>query len=931
MKDTGEAAPATRQQAGGWPRVKALFLAALDRPPAARAAFLDGACAGDAALRQRVEALLAADRITDSPLETPAAELALRLIHQPAETSAIGRRIGAYRVIRRLGHGGMGAVYLAVRDDGEYRDQVAIKLIRAGLDSAAILRRFRQERQILANLKHPNIARLLDGGASRDDAPYFVMEHIEGEPIDRYCDAHRLTLNARVELSCTVCRAVQVAHRNLVVHCDLKPSNILVTSEGIPKLLDFGVARLLDPERGAEAGSTVTGRLMTPEYASPEQIRGAPVTTASDVYSLGVVLYELLIGRSPYGADGRNRYALEHEVCERQPPRPSAALSAAAADAEASRLAAGARARRTSLEGWRRRVKGDLDGIVDKALAKDPEHRYGSAEELAEDLRRHLAGLPVLARQPTFAYRSVKFLRRHRLGVAAGAMILLSLLGGIAATMHQARIAQQRGMTAERTLAYLVELFENADLDKNPGGQAMLSDVLDASSGKIRNELRDEPLAQATLMDTIGQVYRRLGRFAEAQPLLEEALAIRRRELPQEHVDSAASLAHLGILYGRQSRVSEGLALLRQALAMRRRLLTGDHPAIAENLHQLGLVNKIAGRFADAAVHYDEALAMRRRLFGDEHPAVAQTLNNLGVVHLEQGELEASERVFSEALELRRRLLGEMDWRLSSTLSNLGTVYRRKGDGAAAEDAFRQALALQRQLLGEHRTVAMTLNNLGLVLMDRGDLEASADALQEGRRMLMALLGEQHPETAMLSGNYGLLLWRRGEHGAAERLLRAAFAVHRDRLDELHPWVATSARYLARALRARGALVEAEGLLRDALAWTRGAPRPRPDRLADLLRDLGQLLVERGEPAAAEPLLRESLGLRRTAGRRPAVIAEAQGELGACLAAQGRFAEAEPLLEESLAALVEEHGRGSASADAAQERLDALHRARGPA
>jgi eukaryotic-like serine/threonine-protein kinase len=431
-----------------WQRVKQLLDELIIVAPAARSAYLDGACGVDCELRQEVESLLAShEQAGTGFLKNPAVDLSSAA--PPAPTRA-GRRMGVYQIGEPIGHGGMGEVYRAVRADGQFTKEVAVKLVRGGFDSAFVLERFRNERQILATLDHPNIARLLDGGTTDDGIPYLVMELIEGTRIDAYCDDHKLSITERLKLFRQVCAAVQYAHQRLVIHRDIKPSNVLVTQEGVPKLLDFGIAKILDPAVGAE---TTLARPMTPEYASPEQIRGEPITTASDVYSLGVVLYQLLTGRSPYPGDTRSSHELARAVCETEPGRPSTAVlkpQLNRADAPQLTPEQVSDSREGSLAKLRRRLAGDLDDIVLMALRKEPQRRYTSVEQLSEDIRRHLEGLPVSATKGSWSYRAGKFARRHRVGIAAAMLVVVTLLGGMAATIRQAHIARAERARAEK-------------------------------------------------------------------------------------------------------------------------------------------------------------------------------------------------------------------------------------------------------------------------------------------------------------------------------------------------------------------------------------------------------------------------------------------------------------------------------------------------
>ncbi|MEM7352508.1 MAG: tetratricopeptide repeat protein [Acidobacteriota bacterium] len=761
-------------------RIKEVFSAALDLAPERRAAFVEEACGGDEALHARVKDLLAADEATGNPLDQSAAGLGARLL----VSRVAGRRIGAHRLLREIGRGGMGTIYLAQRDDGEYREEVAIKLIHSGI-SEAIVRRFRQERQILADLHHPNIARVLDGGLNEAGLPYFVMELIDGQPIDRYCDLHRLSVAHRVELFRAVCGAVQAAHRQLVVHCDLKPSNILVTADGIPKLLDFGIARLLEPSGVAPPSMTGSGRWMTPEYASPEQIHGRPVSTASDVYSLGVVLYRLLTGRRPYDAATESTYAIERAVCESPAEKPSMAIFRQGDERPSA--ADLADRRDTNPERLRRQLAGDLDNILLRALAKAPEERYGSVEQLAEDLRRHLQGLPVLARQPTLRYRGAKFLRRHRVAVAATLVVLLSLVGGILSTAHQARVARQQERSAQRTLDYLTDLFERSNPDDSRFGTLTLRDVLDDGARRIP-DLSDQPLAQARLQDTIGEVYRKLGDYGRAEELLTAALDTRRRRLPQVHRDLASSLHHLGGLRHDQARYDEAEELLRQGLVIRQGLAdSATDPAasqsvqleVANSLNNLGRVMRRQKKLADAEDFHRRALEVRRSLLGEESIEASTSLHNLAGILRLRGDPGSAEELYHRALTIRRRFLGDEHPRVAASASNLASLLTAEKRYEEAEALYRETLEHQHQLLGRHPKVAVMLNNLGLLLRKMQRLNEAEEALRDALAIFGETQGEQHPDTVGARDALAMVLWRGGKPDEATPLFRQSLDEHR--------------------------------------------------------------------------------------------------------------------------------------------------------
>src|SRR6266480_5389169 len=489
-----------------WKRVEAVFEQALELPQDQRPAFLQENCNSDAEVRREVESLLNSHERAGNFIDQPSLFFADDTLRDNGSTLQAAKLIGSYRIVRELGRGGMGAVYLAERADEQYKKQAAIKLIKRGMDTDSVLRHFRNERQILAGFDHPNIARLFDGGTTDDGLPYFVMEYVEGFPINEYCAAHKVSLVERLKLFREVCAAVSYAHRHTVIHRDIKMSNILVTSEGTPKLLDFGIAKILQPGGGPEALMTMTGvRLMTPEYASPEQVRGEPVTTASDVYSLGVVLYELLTGRSPYHFTSRSPSDVAREITDTEPPRPSAAL---AGGEEAKFGPTGIRNSKV--------LKGDLDNIVLMALRKEPERRYQSVEQFSEDIRRHIEALPVRARKDTVTYRANRFIRRNKLAVAATLLVLVSLIAGLLATTWQAHRATVQKALAERRFEDVRQLahsalFDYHDAIKNLPGASRVRERLVKDALNYLDSLAGEATGDPALQRELAAAYERVG------------------------------------------------------------------------------------------------------------------------------------------------------------------------------------------------------------------------------------------------------------------------------------------------------------------------------------------------------------------------------------------------------------------------------------
>ncbi len=890
-------------------RVELLFEGALELPPDERQAWLETACRGDDDLRGEVEALLSAHAREQGILERPdpaaagawiAAGVDLAGPHRPGPETRfeprVDRPVGPYRLLRELGHGGMGTVYLAERADGQFRRRVAIKIIRSGPYTLDLHRRFLAERQILAALDHAHIGRLLDGGFTEDGRPYLVMEFIEGLPIDEHCDRHRLGIDDRLRLFCTAARAVQHAHRNLIVHRDLKPSNILVTADGTPKLLDFGVAKILGPAAALGAPPTRTGLLpMTPEYASPEQVRGDPVTTGTDVYSLGIILYELLCGHRPYGLTTGSPKEIVEAVCERDPPRPSLRVSRATRlrtpDGKERRIEpegiAGARA--TTVDRLARRIQGDLDAIVMTALRKEPSRRYASPEALAQDIENHLQGLPVAAHRGGRWYRARKFLRRHRIEASAAAAVAVSLLVGAGTAGWQAVEAGR-----ERDRAEQARLEAEAERDRAQEVTSVLLDLLAASDpneaalrdtaaarallrlGLARAEgLTGQPLVQATLLDALGAVHANLEQWTQAEALVRRALTLRRESLGADHPEVARSLNHLGTLARRRGRYAEAESYHREALDLQTRRLGESHPDVAETFYYLGFLAPYQGHPARAEELFRRALEIRRETLGPEHPLVAHSLLDLGAALRRTGQLEAAEATMREGLAMRERLFGPRHPEVANSLLHLADLLNvHRGEPGRAESLYRRALDIQRETLGDHHpALAHGMSNLALLLSERGE-HAEAEALtRELLELRRSLFGARSSAVAGALGDLAAVLERQSRHAEAEALAREAVELWRETLGPRHGAVAGALGSLADLLVGRGRYAEAEPLYRQALEIRREASGEHHPLVGLTLASLGRLHTLRGEYAPAESLYRRALDIlrRETADAHPDV------------------------------------------------------------
>ena len=788
-------------------RIEALFEQALAQPPDERAAWLRAHC-DDADLRGEAERLLAAHERSSGILDEPLYLLSDTLAEASPKPTA-GRHIGPYRMVRLLEHGGMGSVYLAERADGQFEQQVALKLLRTGFDSDDRVQRFLAERQILASLNHPNIARLLDGGMTEAGQPFFAMEYVDGHPLDAYCDARHLSVRDRLKLFLTVCDAVQYAHRNLVVHRDLKPSNILVTDDGTVKLLDFGIAKLLDPEAlpAHVAPRTRTGFLpMTPAYASPEQVRGESLTTASDVYQLGVVLYELLTGHRPHDVRDCSPSEVERVICNEMPTRPSTAVTDASPRMGSTQ---------STPDRLRKTLQGDLDTIVMKALHKEPDRRFDSAEQLADDLRRFLDGRPVSAHPDRWTYRARKFTRRHRWEVVTTAAFLALLLGyALTVTWQADRVrkalakARLEAQKSEQVTDFLVGLFERATPYQAAGSAAPFGDtlttrdLLDQGAARARRVLTDQPEVQARMMSTLGRIYRQLGHHDEAMSLIEEALVVQQEHLPPNHPDRAESLHERARLLRYAGNTQEAARLYRVSLAIQRMHLGEEHPDIAENIQELAVVAVREGRYARAESLFHKGLAMRTSLHGPDHPSVATALHALGLIYIPRGDLARAERLLRRSLAMRRRHVESDHPLLAETLDRLGQALVRQGRLDEAEPLLREAWSIREELFPEvHPSRAVSLNNMGRLLREKGHY-ATADSLHRTAQSIYhRLYGRTNMDAASSLFERGRARQAAGDYAAAERFYQQAVVIQEAVHGPDHPAAQRSREALAKLYR----------------------------------------------------------------------------------------------------------------------------------
>lgn len=806
---------------GRWRRVEALLDEVLDLPEPERAGHLERACGGDEALRREVERMLDACARSEGHFDTPpvlgrgiAEAWAEEAGEEARDRLSPGDRLGAYRVVELLGRGGMGAVYLAERADGAFDRRVAVKVVKRGMDTDEILDRFRKEREILARLQHPHIANLLDGGVTAAGLPFLVMELVEGEPIDTWCDRHQLDVEVRLRLFLAVCDAVRYAHRALVVHRDLKPSNILV-HDGDVKLLDFGIARLLE-ERGTQADTRLMDRRVTPEYAAPEQIRGEPPTTSADVYALGVILYELLTGERPYRVEG-SLTEVERIVSGVAPRSPS---TVAMHDPVTSGgpPEGRARLRAATPSALRKRLRGDLDCIVLRALAKDPARRFGTVEALAEDIERHLEGRTVRARPDSRWYRVSTFVRRNRTAAILAALAAFGLLGGsVATTIFAVQANQERNrgqLEAERAVAardFVVGLFAELDPDRLQGRTTFTRDELVELGMQNLDELEGQPELQATVLNTLGQVAFNLGDRERAGAFFSRAHGLLSGGATQPEV--ATSMMGMGEVLRRDLAFQEAEAWFRSALESRRAMLPPGDPRIAEAMVALAFV-----LYNQGPTHFEEAEAIYEGLASADSTVLsprsgASVLEGLANIRGGQGRHVEAEDLYLQAIDLR--VGGDPDLDPVNGRSHWGLGHARLNQGRVQDAlvAYRKALDILENTYGSrHVDVAWAHLNLATALVRAGELDEAAESYARSA----AANSPDDLYTAVAWQGLAVVEQQRGRLMVADSAwLRAIeiYGAHPGASDE----EASARLALARSRVGRKAYDEAEPLLREVL------------------------------------------------------------------------------------------------------------------
>lgn len=850
-----------------WSQITDLFGAASELPAGERRPYIIRQTLDDLELREEVLGLLAYDTGPSTGPLTRALGEALEATTRDRRDKLIGKLLGGYKIVSVLGQGGTGTVYLAERADRQYSAQVAIKLV----DSAALhgdLRlRFSAERQILASLSHEHIARLLDAGETDEGQPYLVMEYVHGLSVDRYCDRVQLTIPARLELFLKICAAVQYAHQNLVVHRDLKPANVLVTSDGTPKLLDFGIAKLLNVGNDAAALQALTrinDRLLTPEYASPEQILGRTVTTASDVYALGVVLYELLTGARPYVVPGSaSQLELERTICVHDPERPSVAIQKAIEfgprDGESSIQAIAAK-RSLTPERVRRRLEGDIDAIVMRALRKEPEHRYGSVEQLIADIRRHLANEAVQARQGNWIYYSQRFARRNVVAVSAGSAFVLFVIGvAVVLTLKNQAIAIERDRAnqdrtrAESVSTFMLDVFSSVDPFVNVGKEPTARSLLEQASRRIQSDSELTTDIRGRLLEAMGRSFRRLGFPDRAVPYLQDSLRIQRVAAGRDDARVGSVLAELAIALREAGQFEESDRVFEQALDVLRHSQEPKSEAYAQLLVDLGRLEIFRSNMQQARGHLNTGLELMIEMKGRDHPEVGAILLELATVLLWEDELGTAEKTVRRAAEIYKssavlhpdRITA--DYRLAEILFSQGRINE-------AAPLFERVLGAQRLLYGSNGTVADTLGSLAQIRIAQNNSKDAETLIQEALTAHKGSGSTPANKIGYLQTMLATIWMGQSKFTEAEILLRDTLDLFAKSLPPDHQYVASAEHYLGECLLENGKLVDAESILTAAMnRWKRtDAPAWRSARSANTL---GEALFRQGRMQEAERYL----------------------------------------------------------------------------
>ena len=791
-----------------WKKISHIFDIALTLPKERRTTYIESLCEDNPVLFKEVNELLKSvedsDRILEEQLrrnEILLQDLSAHLEESKSSKSLINSTLGKWKIISLLGKGGMGDVYKVERTETDIQQYGALKIMRRGLDTPENIRRFRLEKQILAGLHHPNIASLIDGGLSENGLPFLVMEYVEGNPVTQYCDQNNLTINQRIKLFSSICEGVQYAHKNLIIHRDLKPENILVTKNGHVKILDFGIAKLLDPDlyEWSAVETRQNARIMSIEYAAPEQVAGEPVNTSTDQFTLGLLLFELLAGIQPFDFEDHPYREIRRIILEEQSPYPSHRIRNYQ---DKQKLAEIAKNRSATVDNLTSQLTGDLDSIILKTLRKDHKARYNSIDQLKIDLKNYLENKPVLARRNSTFYRAKKFVKRNSKGIAtvsAFILIIISLVSYFTFQLTQERnTAQLEAKTAEQVSSFMLGLFEANQPSEAQGDTLTARTLLNRGADKAK-ELNNQPIVQARMYEEIGRAYHAIGLYQDALTVLKESLELRREIHGEQHIEVANILNLQGFSFKEIGDYAVAESLYQKALTVQHNVLENKHPDIAETQNNLGVLYRVLGEYDKAENHLSKALKIWRNQYGDEHAETANTLSNLGIVYRFNGDLETAEAYLNQAYKIQQKINPELNHPKTATITEtLGYVLKEQKKYDEAESMYRLSLKIRRKIYGNNHTdVANTLNNLSVLLAEQGKLQEAEDLIKESTKIRKQQLGTDHIQYVSSLHNLAFFYQKNENFASADSLYQRTLIKWRDLLGPQHPNVAVTLNNLA--------------------------------------------------------------------------------------------------------------------------------------
>lgn len=898
-----------------WKKLEELFSKALELDKNERLLFLEKSCGDDKNLLKEVISLLNEDEKIHPLLDKKASEL----INAEEKLNFTGQQIGNYKIIEEIASGGMGTVFLAERCDGVFEQKVALKIIKPGLSTIPIIRRFQHERQILANLQHPNIAKLFDGGVTDDKRPFFTMEYVDGIPLDDYCDQQKLNIEKRLKLFIKVCETVQYAHNNLVIHRDLKPSNILIQKDGTIKLLDFGISKVLSAESENHDMPTITQaeiNLLTPEYSSPEQIKNINISVSTDVYSLGLILYKLLSGKSAHEFKTRTFNEFEKVICETNISKPSTVIFNSDNKIFENRKIHQQKLRKT--------LNGDLDNICLMALRKEPERRYASVEMFAYDIQRYLDNLPILARKESFGYSAKKFIIRHKTAVIANIALFFIVNGLI--LFYTIQLKEQRDKAnleakkAEQVASFLQDLFLVADPNESKGETITARELLDRGASKLLIGLDEDIEIKSQLLNTIGKVYTNLGLFTSAEEIFTEI----KENTYLEAIDKETyieTLINLGKTYGFNGKYDLAGDILIKAKNEGEKFLPERHVLIGDLYNSLGIHFYHTAVFDSASKYYKKAEQNFIANYGSESRQLATILYNFGVIEFEKGNLQISDSLYRKSLEMYIKIKGEIDAETAMVQNELASVLRHSGKFDEAEKLYKKALETRLKIWGNnHPDVAHTLNHLSRLYYNQEEFEKAEPLVRKSLSIRENLYDETHPEVSASKSSLAGTLMGLKNYEEAEKLYRSAYNASMKKFGKSHPYTPALLSNVGTALMEQKKYNEAEKTMLEALRMFEKLTSYRPSYRAGRILALADLYNRTSRYSEAEVLLRKEITLLKEIDS-SWLLGLSESHLGYSLFKQSKSLEAEGLLVNGYNNIKRDKGKNSIHSKKALNRI----------